>query len=87
MSLSETDFAAIRTIVTDTMMAVLREDAKVNGKLAYCEQEAAAVLGIAKHVLRDCRLRGEIVGFRAGRKVCYARESLLKFITEQELRN
>ena len=36
-------------------MAVLREDAKVNGKLAYCEQEAAAVLGIAKHVLRDCR--------------------------------
>ena len=87
MSLSETDFDALRTIVIDTMMAVMREDAKVNAKLAHCEKEAAAMLGIPKHVLRDCRLRGEIVGFRTGRKVCYAREALLKFITEQKLRN
>ena len=31
--------------------------------------------------------RDEIRGFRAGRGVCYSRESLLKFMTEQELGN
>ena len=31
-------------------------------RLGYPEAEAAALLGIERHVLRDCRLRGEIRG-------------------------
>ena len=87
MSLSDTDVAAIQQIVTHTVVAVLHDDARLNGQLGYTEQEAAAALGIRKHVLRDCRLRGEIKGFRAGRSVCYSRQQLLKFMTEQEVGN
>lgn len=87
MSLSDADAAVIQQIVTDTVRAVLHEDGRLNGRLGFTEREAASMLGIAKHVLRDCRLRGEIAGFRAGRGVCYSREELLRFMSEQEIGN
>lgn len=54
-------------------------EAKMAGRFAFSEREAADVLGIRPYVLRDARLRGEIEGTRLGRRVLYSREQLLAF--------
>ncbi len=49
------------------------------GRVAYTEAEAAELLGVPAHVLRDARLRGEITGKRLGKKVIYAADELRAF--------
>ncbi len=49
-------------------------------RLGFPEAEAAALLGVPRHVLRDCRLRGEICARLVGKKNIYSRESLVKFL-------
>jgi hypothetical protein len=52
------------------------------GRLTVNEPEAAALLGMRKHQLRDRRLKGEIscCSPRLSRPVLYTRENLLEFI-------
>ena len=46
------------------------------GRLAFTEPEAAALLGVKPHVLRDCRRRGELQGAKVGsRNPLYPRRS------------
>ena len=85
MSLSHTDVAAIQKIVTDTVLAVLHQAARLNGQLSYSELDAARLLGTSKHILRDARYRGEIKGCRIGAKIHYTREELLHFLAECEI--
>jgi hypothetical protein len=69
--------AAVRT----TLAAIEADDAKLDGKrLGYTEAEAAALIGVRPHVLRDARLRGELVGRLVGKKIVYARTELLRFL-------
>lgn len=42
-----------------------------NGRLAYLEPEAAALLGVRGCVLRDARLRGEITATKVGGRIAY----------------
>lgn len=53
---------------------------QASDRLAYSEAEAAALLGVQRYVLRDARLRGEIVGCRIGKGIRYEREELLDFL-------
>lgn len=48
-------------------------------KLSYSESEAAELLGIAKHVLKGARERGEIQPAKIGKGYRYGREMLVKF--------
>jgi hypothetical protein len=48
--------------------------------LGYTEGEAAAMIGVARHVLRDCRLRGEITARRVGKRFVYSRSTILRFL-------
>ena len=62
-------------------------DARLNGdakRLAHSEVEAAAMLGVRPHVLRDLRLKGEIQSVRVGRGVRYSRQHLLDFLANTE---
>lgn len=52
-------------------------------RLAYPEAEAAMLLGVARHVLRDARLRGEIKATRIGKRIVYARDELLRFLARR----
>ena len=70
----------IAAAVRATLAEVETEQFKLNGRLAYPEPEAAALLGVERHVLRDCRLRGEIEARKVGAKIVYSRESLLRFL-------
>jgi len=47
------------------------------GRIALDESEAAKACGVARHVLRDLRLSGQIKAHRLGRKVVYTRPDIL----------
>lgn len=49
-------------------------------RLAYPEPEAAQLLGIATHQLRDARLRGEIIATRVGGRIGYERSELVAYL-------
>jgi hypothetical protein len=53
-------------------------------RLAYSEAEAAALLGLAAHQLRDERLRGRILAsVGPGRRILYTRDSLLTYLASR----
>ncbi len=55
-------------------------------RLAYPEAEAAKLLGIATHQLRDARLRGEIFATRVGGRIGYERTELLAYLVRNRSR-
>ena len=81
---NETDLKPLVELVVTAAIAQLNEQRdQLLDKLAYTEPEAAALLSIRPHVLRDARLRGEIGACRLGRRVLYPRDELLKFLQAQ----
>ncbi len=55
-------------------------DAKLGDRLGFIEPEAASLLGVEQHVLRDCRLRGEIHARKVGKRYVYGRDELIRFL-------
>lgn len=49
-------------------------------RLAYPEPEAAKLLGIATHQLRDARLRGEVTATKVGGRIGYEKTELLGYL-------
>ena len=75
----------IQATIDATLARVAEAEAKLPiGRLAYPEAEAAQLLGIAVHCLRDSRLRGEVAASRVGKKMLYQRGELLRFLAQQE---
>jgi hypothetical protein len=63
----------------DSARATVGED-----RIGYSEAEAAALLGLESHVLRDERRRGKIRAFLiVGRRVRYSREDLVDYLTRE----
>ena len=80
----ESDLQPLVELIVHTAIERLTEEREqVAGKLAYTEPEAAALLSIRPHVLRDARLRGEINACRLGRRVLYPRDELTRFLSAQ----
>ena len=73
----------IEQVVHATIAQFHSDHAMLGNRLAFPEAEAAALLGIRPHVLRDARLRGELAGSRVGKKVIYERDELLRFLRQQ----
>jgi len=63
----------VREIVSQTLSSI---DWPV-GRVALTELEAAQAVGVARHVLRDLRLRGQIRARRLGKRIVYTRNDLL----------
>ena len=87
MKLDPADLADLRPLLDEVIVATLdrlRADAeKLDGKrLGYPEAEAAVLLGVNRHVLRDARLRQEIHARKIGKRYIYSRDSLLKFLRD-----
>ena len=84
LSFDEADLRpVIQQIVAATLVQIQSDEAKLGDRLAYTEPQAAAILGIRPHVLRDARLRGEISGSRVGKRILYERDELLRFLRQQ----
>jgi hypothetical protein len=73
--------ADIRPLVQTVVEEVV---AKIGGipddRLAFEESEAARLIGVPKHVLRDLRLSGGIEAKKCGKRALYRRETLLRYL-------
>ena len=74
----------IQKIVAEVLRQHKAAEAKANGRLGYSESEAAALLSVPPHVLRDCRLRQEISARMVGKRYIYSRDELMIFLNETE---
>ena len=86
MRLDASDLADLRplidTIVASTVSQFGAASAHLDAdRLGFLEGEAAAKLGIKQHVLRDARLRGEIIARRVGRQYVYGRGELIAWLS------
>ena len=52
----------VHLAVAEALDRMEEERAKLKGRLALTEPEAAVLLGVKPYVLRDCRRRGELQG-------------------------
>lgn len=81
VSLSPDDLRPlVEQVVAATLERIEADQARTQGRLAYREAEAAALIGIPAHSLRDARLRGEIAASRVGSRVLYTRAELLRYL-------
>lgn len=77
---AEIDWQALaKTAVTEVLCALDWPQ----HRLALTEKEAAAALGVGRHVLRDLRLNGGVNYSRIGRKIVYSRDQLLELLLDQ----
>jgi hypothetical protein len=79
------DAEALRPLIQQIVQEVMRAGASQPSalppdRLAFPEREAARMLGVERHVLRDARLRGELTGNLCGKKIIYSRDALLQFV-------
>lgn len=74
----------VHLAVTEALDHLEAERAKFQGRLSFTEPEAAVLLGVKPHVLRDCRRRGELQGSKVGSKIVYTRADLLGFLEKQK---
>ena len=70
----------IEQVVAETLRQVDEDRARLGDRLAYPEAEAAALLGVGRHVLRDARLRGAIEASTVGKRIVYTRSALESFL-------
>lgn len=78
------DTDALRPLITEIVRAVLEETGatqdRLGDRLGYTEAEAAELLGLARHQLRDARLRREISAVKIGKRFIYSRASLATYL-------
>ena len=67
----------IQQVVAETVAQLEAERSKSDGRIAFTEPEAAALLGVQPHVLRDLRRMGEIEASKIGKRIVYKRSDLL----------
>ena len=75
----------IELAVSEALEQAENDRARLNGRLAYRESEAAGLIGVQPHVLRDARLRGRINASKCGRYILYQRSELLDFLRRSRL--
>lgn len=73
----------LKSLITLVVQEVLAK-APTDDRLAYTETEAAKLIGVARHVLRDERLRGRVQHGKCGKKIVYSKRQLLEFIENRK---
>ena len=80
----ETFRPLIEAAAAEAVARVGAVQAQLNGKLAFSEPEAARLLSLEPHQLRDERRRGRIMAsVGPGRKILYSREDLLAYLASR----
>ncbi len=77
----------VAAVVAETLQAIRENAATLDGaRLAYSEPEAAAAMGCKPHVLRDARLRGEIISTKVGGRIGYESSELRAYLARNRER-
>ncbi|QDT49467.1 hypothetical protein Pan258_35160 [Symmachiella dynata] len=82
----------LRDLVRDAVREALdaRADAEAAmpaSALSFWEPQAAELIGIKAHALRDLRRKGLVEAVRLGGRICYRRESLVALLEQQRIDN
>ncbi|MDP7018369.1 MAG: helix-turn-helix domain-containing protein [Pirellulaceae bacterium] len=87
MTIEHNDQAGLREVVRVVVRETLEhfEKSQNTDRIAYTEPEAAALIGIPRHSLRDARLRGEIEASKIGRRIIYRREELEDYLARNQI--
>jgi hypothetical protein len=74
--------------VATQVLAILDADrARLDDRIAYCEEAAARLLELEPHQLRDERRRGRITASTVvGRRIRYTRADLLEYLRRRRYR-
>ena len=85
MRLEPSDIQDLAPVIREVVRATLDQmqanaDRLPADRLAFSEAEAAGLLGLARHTLRDMRARGEICAKKCGKEFRYSRQVLLDFL-------
>jgi hypothetical protein len=71
----------IEAVVSETLARLEEARGRLDDRLAFSEEEAARLLGLHPHQLRDERRRGRIQASSiVGRRTRYLREDLLRYL-------
>jgi len=71
----------IEAVVRETVAKLDGEGGRFNDKIAFAEPEAARLLGLEVHQLRDERLRGRIRASQiVGKRIRYLKSDLLDYL-------
>ena len=83
---AEIDEKNLVSLIEQTVAATVQHMASHgflgSDQIAVTEANAAALLDVPRHVLRDARLRGEISAKRIGRRCVYALDDLRLLVTQ-----
>jgi hypothetical protein len=78
----------IRAVVTEVLaqLEADRQQLPADGRIAFSEEEAARMLGLEPHQLRDERRRGRVAASSiVGRRIRYTREDLIAYLAERRI--
>lgn len=76
----------VQTVVAETVAALDADKVKLGERLAYSEAEAAELLGLHQHQLRDERNRGRIgASMIVGKRIRYSRQDLLDYLAANRM--
>ena len=83
VNIDPAELAPIIAATVAATLAQLHDDAaRIGDRLAFDEPEAARMLSLEPHQLRDERLRGRIAASAiVGRRIRYQRQDLLDYLT------
>ena len=72
--------------VAETIAQIRDDESRLADRLAWTETEAARLLGLASHQLRDERLRGRIGASQiVGKRIRYTRADLLGYLAARRV--
>jgi hypothetical protein len=75
----------IQAVVREVLHQVEQAQAAIPDRMAFSEEEAAALLGLEWYQLRDERLRGRVRAYVVvNGQVRYSRDDVLAYLTRQE---
>ncbi len=78
----------ISVVVAEILAAMEADRDRMGDRMAYSEAEAARLLGLHTHQLRDIRLRKEIGASKiVGGRIAYTRDDLERYLTERRIKN
>lgn len=72
----------LRPLVQQVVAEVLADRPRSAERLAWTEAEAAELLGLARHQLRDRRLEGRVRPAKVGKSYLYSRQDLEQLLQE-----
>ncbi len=74
----------VKVVIGETLDRLAGERNAMSDRMAFNEPEAAQLIGVPRHVLRDARRRGEITASRVGKRCVYKRGNLEKYLASME---